>query len=222
MYSHQVQVTTQLSRGVNLLLVILLLYVLLLQLALPVLRITILCNINTSSRRGRSMLMRVGVPMRMIMPAFAARRDPQSLIHSHKSHETHENSNTQQQVPVRLDQHELCAVVAVLPNEDLGKKVEQGIAQQAAHGKGDHDGQRRRVNVGRAERQQEVGRARDVQGREDSVDGWRAGEEDGKEALGGRGGLVRVRGDLFGGEGLDYWAILLFRGDHGLVHGSSS
>ena len=212
MHIHQVQITAQLGRRVDLLLVILLLWVhiLLLQITLSVLYLSLLHSLNTSClRRMRMTAMRMS--MRMIMAAFTTCRNPQALIHSHKSHESNQNRNTQQQVPVRLNQHKLCALVAILANENLGKQVEQGIAQQAAHGKGDHDGQRRRVDVGRAKRQQEVGRAGDVQGREDGIDGGRAGEEDGEEALGGGRGLLGVRGDLFGGEGLDYWAILLFQ-----------
>lgn len=212
MHIHQVQVAAQLSRRVDLLFVILILCVpniLLLQVTLSVLYISLLHSLDTSRlRHMRMTTMRMS--MRMIMPAFTTCRNPQALIHSHKSHESNQNRNTQQQVPVRLDQHKLCALVAILANEDLGKQVEQGIAQQAAHGKGDHNGERRRVDVGRAQGQQEVGRAGDVEGRENSVDGGGAGKEDGEETLGGRGGLVRVGSDLFGGEGLDYWAILLF------------
>lgn len=89
--------------------------------------------------------------------------------------------------------------------------MEQRVAQQAAHGKSDHDAQRRRVNVRRAQREQKVGRARDVQRREEGVDGGRPGEEDGEEARREGRGRRGVMGVLDGRQLLDNWARLLLR-----------
>ena len=142
------------------------------------------------------------VPMRMIMPR-AARRDPEPLIHRHEHHEAHEDAQPEYQVPVRLDEHQPHALRLVLPQEDLGEQVEQGIAQQPADGEGDHDGERGRVDVGGAQGEEEVGRTGDVERREEGVDGGRAREEDSEEAgcEGGGGGVVA--GELCGVEVFD-------------------
>lgn len=107
-------------------------HILLLQfvlLTLPVLRVALLDHVNTSRRAVLMRMATMGMSMRMIMPSFPASGDPQPLIHSHKRHEPNQDRKAQQQVPVRFYQHKLCALVAILANEDLGKQVEQGVAQ---------------------------------------------------------------------------------------------
>lgn len=115
--------------------------------------------------------------MTMVMPALAPRRDPEPLIHRHERHKADQDGEAQQQVPVWLHQHEAHMARLVLAQEDLRQQVEQGVAQQAADREGHHDRQRRRVDVRRAQREQEVRRPGDVQRCEQSVDGGRAGEE---------------------------------------------
>jgi hypothetical protein len=88
--------------------------------------------------------------------------------------------------------------------------VEQRVAQQAAHRERHHDRQRRRVDVGRAEREQEVGRPRDVERREERVDGRvRGREEVGEEPRGEGGGVGGVVGGFGVGELRDDGAFLL-------------
>ena len=150
----------------------------------------------------------VGVAVGVVVSALATRRDPQALVHGDKGHEADQDGDAEQQVAVRLDQYEVDAVRAVLAEEDLGQEVEEGVTEQAADGEGDHDGQGRWVDVGRAQSQQEVGRARDVEGREEGVDGRAAGEEDAEQLGQARGTGVRVGGGLGGVEVLDDGALL--------------
>jgi hypothetical protein len=72
----------------------------------------------------------------------------------------------------------------VFTNKDFREQMEQSITEKTSHSKGDHDRQRGRINVGRAEGEEEVGRAGDVKGREEGVDGRRAREEDGEGSRG--------------------------------------
>lgn len=113
--------------------------------------------------------------------SLAARSNAQSLVHGHEGHEPDHDGEPEYEVAVRLDEHEAHAFGGVLAEEDLGQQVEQGIAEQTADGEGDHDGERRGVDVRRAEGQQEVGRARDVQRREQGVDRGTTWEEDGED-----------------------------------------
>ena len=162
------------------------------------------------SARGRGGSILLGVRMRMpvgvVMPR-APRRDPQPLIHGHKSHEPNQNRQAQKQVPVRLHKHELGLAVLLLAQEDLGEEVEQRVAHEPADGEGDHDGQGRRVNVGGAQGEEEVGGPRDVERREEGVDGGAAGEE-GREEPRGEGRVVLGGGGPLGVEVLDERACL--------------
>lgn len=87
--------------------------------------------------------------------------------------------------------------------------MKQRVAQQPAHREGNHNAQRRRVDVGRAEREQKIRRARDVQRREERVDGRVGGREEEREEAGGEGGGGGgVVGGFGGGEGGDDGALL--------------
>lgn len=141
------------------------------------------------------------------MPS-ATRRNPQALVHGHKRHEADQDAQSENEVAVRLDEHKPGPVRLVLADKDLGQQVEERVSQQSSHGKGHHDGQRGRVDVGRDKGQQEVGRAGDVQRGEEGVDSGRAGEQHGEELCreGGRRSL-EMR-PLGGVEFLDDWTCL--------------
>lgn len=190
---HQVQVTAQLDARVDFLLVGL-------DNGLGILALVLLTRLGLSIRSirasslGNGVLVTMAVSSVRVVVASTTSRNPQALIHSNEGHEAHQDGQSQNQVPVGLDKHETRALLVVLAKENLGQQVEQGVAQQAADRKGHHDRQRGRVDVGRAQGEEEVGRARDVERREQSVDGWRSGEQ-GREELGGEGG---GRGCVFG------------------------
>lgn len=114
------------------------------------------------------------------MPS-APSRNPQALVHGHKRHEADQDAQSENEVAVRLDEHKPSPVRLVLADKDLGQQVEERVSQQASYGKGHHDGQRGRVDVGRDEGEEEVGRAGDVERGEEGVDGGRAGEQHGEE-----------------------------------------
>lgn len=195
---HQIQVTAELHAGINLLLLdngVLLLGAL--ALLLPRHNPSVRSISSRSVPLALDLRVRVLMPVRVVVPR-AAGRDPEPLVHGDEDHEPDQDAQTQEQVAVGLDEHQADALGLVLAEEDLGEQVEEGVAQQAADGKGHHDGEGRRVDVGRAEREQEIRRAGDVQGREEGVDGGGAGEEDGEEARGQRGRSRRVFG-VFGG-----------------------
>lgn len=197
---HQVQVATELDTRVNLLLLLHngldLLFALL---TLSRLDATTRRRIHTRSHAlGTILLQRVAVAVRVSMLASTPRRDAQTLVHGHKRHEANHDGQAQDQVAVGLDEHKLGALRVVLADKDLGQQVEERVTEQAADGKRDHDGQVRGVNVGRAQGEQEVGRAGDVERREEGVDGGGAREQHGEEARRQRRGLgVVVR--LLGG-----------------------
>jgi hypothetical protein len=119
----------------------------------------------------------VCMSMAVIMSSTAS-RNPQALVHRHKHHEANQDAQSQDQVPVRLHKHKSDPLLCILANEDLGEKVEEGVAEQATNSESDHDGERSGVNVGRAESEKEVRRTGDVQGRKQGVHSWGAGEED--------------------------------------------
>lgn len=145
--------------------------------------------------------------MRMLMPS-TPRRDPQALIHGHKRHEADQDGQPEDQVPVRLHQHEARPVGLVLADEDLGQQVEEGVAEEAADGEGDHDGERGRVDVCGDEGEEEVGRAGDVERGEEGVCRGGAGEEDGEEGRREGGGGGFEVGEFGGVELLDDGACL--------------
>ncbi len=158
------------------------------------------------------LLMPVPMPMRMLMP-HPPSRNPQPLIHRDKHQKPHQNRHTKQQIPIRLHQHQPRPRRLILAQKDLRQQMKQGIAQQPADGKRDHDGQRGGVDVGGAEGEQEVGRAGDVEGCEQGVDARvRGGEEDCEEAGGEGGGGEGVSGGFGGGEGVDDGAGLVWGG----------
>jgi hypothetical protein len=201
----EVEVAAQLDAGVDFLLVdrddglgVLAALVLLARLGVAVGRV------DAGGLGGGGDLVRVvvGVPVGVVV-AGAASRNAEALVHGDKGHEADEDGEAKDEVAVGLDEDEAGGVGLVLAEEDLGQQVEEGVAQQAADGKGNHDGQRRGVNVGRAQGEQEVGGARDVERGEQGVDGGRAGEQRGEELRGGGLGGGGVVGVLGGGEVLD-------------------
>jgi hypothetical protein len=141
---------------------------------LPRLGLTI-ANISTGCNRLGLVLM--GMTMRVLM-ACATGSNPQTLIHGDKGHETNQDGQSQYQIPVWFNKHELGTVGLILAQEDLWQQVEQGITQQATHGKGNHDTQRRGINICRAQGEQEVGRTGDVERRKERIYGRRPGEQD--------------------------------------------
>lgn len=156
------------------------------------------------------MPMPMPVPVSVPVPGTAG-SDAQGLVHGDKGEEADDDCDAEQQVAAGLDEDEAGAGRVVLAEEDLGQQVEEGVAEQAADGEGDHDGQRGRVDGGRAQRQQEVGRPRDVQRRQQRVDARvRRREEHREEARreGRRREGGRVRRRLGLGQGADYGALL--------------
>ena len=201
-HGHEVEIASELDAGVDLRL-------LLHGLAFLVAVLLAVLSTSTSCVDARSLPLSLLVGMSVVVSVpLSPGSDPQALVHRHEDHETHEDAHAQEQVSVRLHQHQPHPLRLVLAHEDLRQQVEQRVAQQAAHGEGDHDRQRGRVDVGRAQREEEVGRARDVQRGQQGVDRWAAGEEDAEEACGEgrrRGGVV---GELCGIEVLDNRARL--------------
>lgn len=144
----------------------------------------------------------MAVTMRVVVTSTSS-GNTKTLVHGDKDHEANHDSQAKHQVAVGLDQHKLLVTLVVLANENLGQKVEQRVAKKTTNSEGDHDGQRRRVNVGRAQRQEEVGRTRDVQSRKEGIDSGRTGEQDRKDLRSHRRGRMSVFGGLVGIELLD-------------------
>ena len=213
---HQVQVAAQLDARVDLLLIgsILLIAVavavvglLALALLLARLGIAIRRNLRAGALALRLIVNAMGMTMRVIV-AGTTSGDSQPFIHCNKDHEPNENAQSQDQVPVRLNKHKPDPVGLVLAEEDLRQKVEQGIAEETADGEGYHDGERGGINVGRAQGEEEVRRAGDVQRGQQRVDSGRARKQHGEEARGERRRRSGMVGELGGVEILDNGAGL--------------
>lgn len=156
------------------------------------------------------LLVTMRVSVRMIV-ALTTRRNPQALVHGHKRHEANEDGQAEDQVAVRLDKHKAGPVRLVLADEDLGQQVEERVAEKAADGKGHHDGQRRGIDVGRHEGEQEVGRAGDVQRGQQSIHGGRSREQHREELRREGRGRGLEMGSFGGVELLDNGASLVTR-----------
>jgi hypothetical protein len=142
-----------------------------------------------------------------VIMALSTRRDPQALIHSYERHEPDQNSHAQQQILPRLHHDKPNLLRRLLTQEDLRQQMENSIAQQAADSKRDHDTQRRRINVRRTQCKQEIGRAGDVERRQQRVYGWAAWEEDAEGAR-DEARSARVLGEFLPVQGFDDRALL--------------
>lgn len=148
--SHQVEIPSQLHTRVDLLL-------LLLDDSAVGIRLALLPRLDISSRSIHATrlndFIRMGVLMAMavrVIMAGAAGRNSQPLIHSNKDHEADQDTQSQQQVSVRLNHDERDLLIVALADEDLREQVEEGVAQKTPHREGDHDRQRGRVDICRA------------------------------------------------------------------------
>ncbi|KAI6759721.1 hypothetical protein HG530_010401 [Fusarium avenaceum] len=117
-------------------------------------------------------------------------------------------TQSKNKVTVRLDKNKLDSLIMILTNKDLGKQMEQSITKKTSNGKSNHHGQRGRVDVGRAQSEEEVGRAGNVEGRKEGVHGGRTREENGEKARGHRRGCSGVVSMLCGVKLLDNGAGL--------------
>ena len=60
----------------------------------------------------------------MIVATFTTRSNTQDLIHSHESKETNHDTQSQKQIPIRLDHDEPHVLGGVLAQEDLREEME--------------------------------------------------------------------------------------------------
>jgi hypothetical protein len=135
---HQVEIPSKLNAGIDLLL-FLRSYCNSFATLLPRLCAFAWCPLrSTRDGNGLLLLVRMAVIMTMSLPTSC---DPQSLIHSNKRHETNHDGHSQEQVPVRLHEHESNVFWGRLAKENLGQQVEECITQQSSYSKCDHDRQ---------------------------------------------------------------------------------
>ena len=140
--------------------------------------------------------------------SLPARRDPQALVHRYEGHEAEHDRHTQQQTLIRLHQHRPDRTFRHLSQEYLRQEMKECIAQQSADGKGDHDVEGAGVDIRRAQSEEEVGRAGDVEGSHQAVEGGGGeGEEEGEGSLEG-GGCCGGVGVFVRGEGLEDGTLL--------------
>ena len=141
--------------------------------------------LDRSGRSNRG----VGVTVR-VSTAVAAGDNAEGFVDSDKSDKADKNEQSEDPVAFAVVEDKVSARVVRFAKEDLGEEVQERVAEDAANGEGDHDGEGGGVDVGGAERKEEVGGAGDVGGREEGVDGGAAGEHDREGALHEPGGLV--------------------------------
>lgn len=179
---HQVQKPSQLSTRIHLFLFILVDCVISLFSSLSTIRSPLARYLDRArcSRRRRRFV-RMGIMTMTMVMSCAASCNAQSLIHGHECHKSDHDSKSEYQVPVRLDEYEAHVLGGIFAKEYFGQEVEKRVAQQAAYRKGDHDGQRRGINVRGTESEQKVGRARYIESREQGVDGRGTRKEDGED-----------------------------------------
>lgn len=76
--------------------------------------------------------------MGVIVPLTAS-RNTQCLIHSHERKETNHDTQTQEQIAVRLDHHKSHVLRGVFSQEDLREQMEQRITQESSNSERNHD-----------------------------------------------------------------------------------
>lgn len=84
--------------------------------------------LNTS-RLGSSFDLFMGMSMRMVVPSFTTRSDPQALVHGYEGDEADHDGHAEQEVLVGLDHDEFDLVVLIFAEKDLWQQVEQCITQ---------------------------------------------------------------------------------------------
>ena len=146
---HEIEVSAEFHR-LLLLLGILLLLVLARRhrapLARPLLQFSRRLTINTTGiTRTRHLL---GRSMRVVM-SRTARHDSQAPLQCHEHRKSDQDTCAQQKVPIRLDEHEFHTLTLHLTEEDLRQEVEDCVAHKPPDGKGDHQRQGGRVDIGR-------------------------------------------------------------------------
>ena len=88
--------------------------------------------------------------------------DAQASFKRHKGQEADENAHAKEKVSIGLHENKTHALACFFAEEDFREEMEDGIAEEAADGESDHERERRGVDVGWAEGEEEVGRAGDV------------------------------------------------------------
>lgn len=83
-------------------------------------------------------------------------KNPHGLIHRHERHKPDKNKQPQQGIPFWIEHHKVHVVVERLAHERLGDQMQEGVTEEAADSEGDHDGEGGRIDVGRAEGEEEV------------------------------------------------------------------
>lgn len=149
------------------------------------------------------------VGMTMIMRVSRSTScNPQTFIHGHERHEADHDRHAQQQVFVWLDEHGPDFALWDFSQEDLGQKMEECISKESSYCKRNHDVQATGIDVRRAESQEEIRWAGNVQGSHQGVQrGAREGEED-LEGLLEVGGGLWFGGGFVGDKGFDDGALL--------------
>ena len=72
------------------------------------------------------------------MVTFSAGCDSERFVHGYECEKANHDGYTKEEIAIRVDEYEAGLVRFRFAQEDLGEEVEQGVAQEAADGEGDH------------------------------------------------------------------------------------